>query len=306
MDTEKQYEIGCIIGRFQIHDLHAAHRDLIDQVVAKHKKVILFLGVSRVSGTMENPLDFTSRKKMIQAIYPDIVIVPLPDNRYNDIWSKNLDSRIREIFQMGSVLLYGGRDSFIPSYSGQFPTKELEQNIYVSGTEIRKQVSEEIKGTPEWRAGCIYNAYGRYPTSYQTVDIACFKGDQLILCKKPGERGYRFVGGFVDPEDGNLEIAAAREWEEETGGEAQVGPMTYISSFRVDDWRYRAGKDKIMTALFKCQYKDGRLNPSDDISELAWIDVSALMAEGGIEKLFVPEHVPLAIALVANYQLTIK
>ena len=57
MDTKQEYEIGCIIGRFQIHDLHAAHRDLIDQVVSKHKKVILFLGVARISGTKENPLD---------------------------------------------------------------------------------------------------------------------------------------------------------------------------------------------------------------------------------------------------------
>ena len=303
--VKEDFGIAVIIGRFMVHDLHEAHRDLIDQVVAHHKKVILFLGVSKISGTRENPLDFTTRKKMIQSYYPDINIIPLPDNRYDDVWSKNLDSRIREIFPMGNVLLYGGRDSFIPRYHGQFPTRELEQKLYVSGTEIRKEISEDIKSTPEWRAGVIYSTYNRYPVSFQTVDIACFKGDQLLLCKKPGERGYRFIGGFVDPTDSNLEHSARREFMEETGGNAEVDKMVYVSSFRVDDWRYKSGKDKIMTALFKCNYLYGRLEPSDDISELALMKITDIM-EKGIESLFVSEHIPLAIALMEEYKSTIK
>jgi bifunctional NMN adenylyltransferase/nudix hydrolase len=295
----KQAEIGIIIGRFQVHDLHDAHKHLIDQVVAKHKKVALFLGITSVMGTTNNPLDFTARKKMIQSYYPDINVMPLPDNRYDDVWSKNLDSRIREVFPIGSVLLYGGRDSFIPAYSGQFSTQELEQKIYISGTEIRKQISEEIKGNADWRAGVIYSSYNRYPTSFQTVDIACFKGDQLILCKKPGEKGYRFVGGFVDPADQSLEAAARREWMEETGGNAEVGIMSYVGSFRVDDWRYK-GRDKIMTTLFVCDFSFGRLEPSDDISELVWVPFLDLSKEGMIEKIFVEEHVPLAMALITS------
>ena len=294
--------IGVIVGRFMVHELHAAHKDLINQVLSKHKKVIIFLGCSRIIGTRENPLDFTTRKKMLQAAYPDTVIIPLPDNRYDEVWSKNLDARVREVYPMGNVLLYGGRDSFIPHYTGIFKTHELEQTIYISGTEIRKEVSEQIKSSPEWRAGCIYNSYNRYPISFQTVDIACFKGDQLILCKKPGEKNYRFVGGFVDPTDSSLEAAAKREWSEETGGNAEVGPMKYIGSFRVDDWRYKNGRDKIMTALFTCDFSFGRLDPSDDISELIWMSMSGIVKDGNIESVFVPEHVPLALALIAQYK----
>ena len=105
MEKDKQYEIGVIVGRFQLHDLHEAHKELIEQVIAKHKKVVLFLGVSRILGSTNNPLDFTARKKMIQNYYPEINISPLPDHRYDDVWSKSLDSRIREIFPIGSVLL---------------------------------------------------------------------------------------------------------------------------------------------------------------------------------------------------------
>ena len=300
LKLDPQSGVGVFIGRFMVHELHAAHMDIIDQVVSQHKNVILFLGCSKISGTRENPLDFMSRKKMVQSIYPDINILPLPDNKYDDVWSRNLDSRIREVYPMGPVLLYGGRDSFIPKYSGQFPTKELEQTIYVSGTEIRKEISDSIRSSSEWRAGCIYNAYNRYPVSYQTVDIACFNRDKLLLCKKPAERNFRFIGGFVDPDDSSLEYAAGREFSEETGGNAGIEFLSYIGSFRVDDWRYSSGKDKIMTALFKGFYTFGTLVPSDDISELRWFSIKELQIPGRIQNLFEKEHIPLAIALIAS------
>lgn len=296
----KKWDIGVFIGRFQVHQLHDAHCDIIEQVINNHKKVILFLGVSPVIGSTTNPLDFTSRKLMIQQKYPDIVILSLPDKRDDESWSKNLDSRIREIFPMGKVLLYGGRDSFIPHYKGQFDTTEVEQKIYVSGTEIRKQVSEEIKSSKEWRAGVIYGSYNRYPVSYQTVDIAVFNEDEssILLAKKPGESKYRFIGGFVDTKDESLEHAARREFSEEAGGEISI--TSYIGSFRIDDWRYRSERDKIMTTLFKAKYIFGHLSPSDDVVEIAWIKVDDLKKTHGINKLIIEEHQVLMNVLLTK------
>lgn len=285
-----KYEIGVIIGRFQLHQLHKAHCDVIESVLSNHKKVILFLGVTKVIGSSSNPLDFASRKAMIQEKYPEIVVLSLPDTRSDEIWSRNLDSRIREVFQIGNVLLYGSRDSFIPHYKGQFDTAELEQEIYVSGTEVRKQVSEEIKSSKEWRAGVIYGSYNRYSTSYQTVDVAVFNEEenQILLAKKPGEDKYRFIGGFVDVKDTSLEHTAKREFMEEAGAEISI--TGYIGSFRVDDWRYRSERDKIMTTLFKAKYLFGHLEPSDDVEELRWFDLKDLKEIGGIQKLIVEEH----------------
>lgn len=285
-----KYEIGVIIGRFQLHQLHKAHCDVIESVLSNHKKVILFLGVTKVIGSSSNPLDFASRKAMIQEKYPEIVVLSLPDTRSDEIWSRNLDSRIREVFQIGNVLLYGSRDSFIPHYKGQFDTAELEQEIYVSGTEVRKQVSEEIKSSKEWRAGVIYGSYNRYSTSYQTVDVAVFNEEenQILLAKKPGEDKYRFIGGFVDVKDTSLEHTAKREFMEEAGAEISI--TGYIGSFRVDDWRYRSERDKIMTTLFKAKYLFGHLEPSDDVEQLRWFDLKDLKEIGGIQKLIVEEH----------------
>lgn len=289
IDVSK-YEIGVIIGRFQLHQLHKAHCDVIESVLSNHKKVILFLGVTKVIGSSSNPLDFASRKAMIQEKYPEIVVLSLPDTRSDEIWSRNLDSRIREVFQIGNVLLYGSRDSFIPHYKGQFDTAELEQEIYVSGTEVRKQVSEEIKSSKEWRAGVIYGSYNRYPTSYQKVDVSVFNEEenQLLLAKKPGEDKYRFIGGFVDVKDTSLEHTAKREFIKEAG--AEIAIIGYVGSFRVDDWRYRSERDKIMTTLFKAKYLFGHLEPSDDVEELRWFDLKDLKEIGGIQKLIVEEH----------------
>jgi bifunctional NMN adenylyltransferase/nudix hydrolase len=306
-DKGKDYSIGCIIGRFQIHRLHEAHRELIDTVISRHNKVIIFLGVSPVLGSTRNPLDFTSRKKMIQEEYPDVVVMSIPDKRNDEAWSKNIDTRIREVYPMGHVLLYGGRDSFLPHYMGGFDTTELEQTVYVSGTEIRKQISEEIKSSEDWRAGVIYDAYNRYPVSFQTVDIAAMSSDgqRLLLAKKPGESAYRFIGGFVDPSDISLEHAARREFMEETGG-AEINGLTYFGSWRIEDWRYRNEESKIMSALFIGTYTFGSLRPSDDISELKWFHMKDLCSEGAIIRTFVKEHEMMAIALIGKYAASLE
>lgn len=75
------YSCGVLIGRFQVHTLHEGHRAIIDQVCANHKKVIIFLGVPVISNTKSNPLDFATRKAMIQQLYPNVVILPQKDRK---------------------------------------------------------------------------------------------------------------------------------------------------------------------------------------------------------------------------------
>lgn len=302
MEEQKHYEIGVIVGRFQIHELHEAHRMVIETVLKNHKKALLFLGVSPAIGTTRNPLDYTSRQMMIQEEYPGLVIMPLPDQASDEKWSKTLDSRVKEVFPNGSALIYGSRDSFIPYYKGKLPTKELEQTVYVSGTEIRKNTSEEIKASHLWRAGAIYQAYNRFPISYQTVDIAAVNPEKtlILLAQKPAEDLLRFIGGFVDPSDVSLEHAAGREFTEESCG--KVSNLQYLGSFRVDDWRYRTERDKIMTAFFVGVHNGGILEPADDIYALKWVDTKTFLSPEWITANMVKEHHPLALALASHLQ----
>jgi bifunctional NMN adenylyltransferase/nudix hydrolase len=285
-------DIGVLIGRFQVHELHEAHKALINHVISNHRKVIIFLGVSAIVGTKRNPLDFATRKSMLDQTYGEKInaILPIHDNRSDENWSKEIDKRIKEVFHIGNVTLYGSRDSFIPHYKGVHKTHELESKTFVSGTTNRKLVSQSILSTPEFRAGVIYGVYNNYPVVYSTVDVAIINDEgEVLLARKPSDPAglHRFVGGFVDITDKDDYAACRREAFEETN--CIVEPMQYICSIQVDDWRYRKEEErKIMTRLFVAKYISGRIEPRDDISELQWFKLSDIKSD-----LIVPEHRPL-------------
>ena len=304
-------DIGVIIGRFQIDQLHEGHIALIDYVREKHNKVILFLGVAVGEHKEEQALGYATREKMIKSAYPDIIVAPLRDIGDDNKWSKQLDNKIREIYHHGSVVLYGGRDSFIPYYSGKFDTEDIgnaipEHASEISGTSRRLEIKRTVRDTPDFRAGILYHAANTYPNAFQCVDIAIIKENkQILLCRKPDETLFRFPGGHVDPSDESLESAAKREAVEECG-DIELSKPKYITSMKVDDWRYRNSKNKIITALFKCDFIYGNPTANDDIEEVKWFDINELYKEGNIIKNIVPEHRHLMIELMSEFKLENK
>ena len=294
---EKSTDIGIIIGRFQLHELHEAHKELIETVINNHDKTILFIGCTPAIGTRKNPLDFMTRKYMIEELYNFSAILPLYDQKSDAVWSKQIDSKIRETFPMGSVTIYGSRDSFIPYYIGQFQTKELEPESYVSATEIRNKVAKSIMKSSDFRAGVIYSTYNQYPITHPTVDIVIVKenGD-ILLGRKPNEDKWRFIGGFVDPTDSSLEKAAKREVNEETG--LEVDDLKFICSMKVNDWRYNGIKERgIMTTFFEAKYIFGAPQPNDDICELKWFSIDSIKNN---KSLLVDEHLKLMEIYLKN------
>ena len=292
------YEIGVIMARFQVHELHEGHIKLIDKVCSHHKKVIIFLGVPIIGNTKSNPLDFASRRAMIQERYPNTIILPHKDQRYDQKWSENLDAEIKMPFGELTAVLYGSRDSFIPHYKGKYPVIELITDVFYSGTEVRKQVSREILSSADFRAGIIHATYAQRPVTYPTVDVVAYndKG-QILLAKKPNETNYRFIGGFVDREDTCWEHAAKREFMEETGG-CEIGKLNYVASGQIKDWRYAKLDSGIMTTLFIGKFIFGGIQPSDDIEQLAWKTIDCFDTREKIENSVMPEHVELMVKLI--------
>ena len=287
--SEQLASIGVIVARFQVHELHEGHHYVIDQVVSNHKKSIIFLGVSRFVGTKKNPLDFDTRKKMVQSHYPDSVIMALPDFGDNARWARELDKRIREVYQHGDVLLYGSRDSFIPYYQqggGKFQTKELEPLGTFAGTDVRRLISEEVKNSVDFRSGVIYQSYNLYPKVLPTVDVAPLSEDgaKVLLGRKYDEDKFRFIGGFLTPSDDSNESAVKRVFHTEAGNGAEIGDIKYIGNTRIDDWRFRGEEDKIMTTFFSCKYLWGPIQPSEELGELKWFDIKSIKLDEVIKE----------------------
>jgi bifunctional NMN adenylyltransferase/nudix hydrolase len=300
-EKRKKYDIGVIIGRFQIDELHSEHKKMIREVLERHNKTILFLGVSPSIGTERNPMDFLTRKLMIEEEFGNSfsVILPLNDKKLDEVWSKQVDSKIKEVFPLGSAVLYGSKDSFIPHYKGRHNTIELETEVIISAKDIREAVSKRVLPTKDFRSGIIYNTYNRYPIVHPTIDVAILNDNetQVLLGRKHDEVQFRFIGGFVDVEDEALEQTVRRETGEETG--VEIDGITYIGSTKVRDWRYRSDPDRsIMTVFYKAKKISGHEKGADDIAEVKWFNVESLK-----ENDIVPEHAKLLTLLKKSIKL---
>ena len=271
----KTTQHGVIIGRFQTPELHSEHIKLIQYVLDRHEKVILFLGVSPTLANKKHPMDFITRKLMLESTVKVSAILPLPDQKSDTVWSQQIHEKVREVFPNGDVTLYGSRDSFIPYYKGGWKTCELEPDSYISATDIREQISKKTLASEEFRAGIIYSIYSHYPTTFSTIDVAIIKKDELLLGRKKNETAWRLIGGFVDPTDESDIDACKREVREETG--LEVADFKFICSKKIRDWRYAGINDKgVMTRFYAAKYIFGAPEPNDDIVELKWVKLDSI------------------------------
>ena len=268
---------GVIIARFQTPYLHEGHRALLEQIKVRHHKVVVVLGVSPVKATKRNPFDFYTREKLIKAAYPDFVILPLRDHPSDEIWSLQLDELLQQTFPNEEFALYGGRNSFIPFYSGRMNVEELPEQSDHSSTRIRRECGDKVLDSADFRLGVNYACHNMYSKVYPTVDIAVLRDDRkyILLGRKKQARTWRFPGGFADVADNDFEAAAKRELLEECGS-IEVGDVYYVGSAKIDDWRYRSEEDKILTLLYATDLVFGQATANDDLQEVKWFEVTAL------------------------------
>lgn len=282
-------QVGFVVGRFQVPELHAGHKSLLDGAVEECDSVVVVLGTSPVRSE-DSPLDFLTRGYMFPG-FESIDVVPLADCSDDRVWSENLDKLIASILgPRDHAVLYAGRDSFMDVYSGVHSVTQVEEHSGCSGTDDRLAAANRPLDCSKFRAGVIYSQLNQFPKTLPTVDIAISNDDytELVLVRKPGEDMWRLPGGFVEPGH-SLEYTARKEAEEETGL-AITGPV-YLGSYPINDWRYQ-GRDKVLTSLFMAKMLSGRLEAADDVEEAEWFCRQGL-------PLIMPHHVPLVDRAVA-------
>lgn len=287
---KSKIEYGIIVGRFQTPLLTQGHTNLINSVLTNHKVVAIFLGDSKSIRTDRNPLDFCTRKKMIQDAYPNISVVQILDCPNDNDWSANLDKAIIDFVPLHvKPVLYGSRDSFIKSYNGKFKTVELKPEVEISASEIRSDIVRSPINTEEARRGIIHAVYNRPGLTFATVDVLpCFENKVLLGRKKIDGGKWRCIGGFVDSVKDKSNLAAAkRELYEETSLSFSDN-WENLGSFKIDDYRYKGTSDSIMTTLYICDCPSDKAKNGDDIDEIGWFDINT-----NLYSLIVPEHIML-------------
>lgn len=157
----KTYNVGVIVGRFQVAELTTGHKDLIKSVCDRHEVVYIFLGIKQTNElTVTNPLPFAARSEMILTDFPNVKVLYIKDRTTNKEWVENLDDQISTIItSFDKVTLYGSRDSFIDCYqanNGIYHAEELIPSEMVSGTAARHDIARQTINSADFRKGIIY------------------------------------------------------------------------------------------------------------------------------------------------------
>jgi cytidyltransferase-like protein len=149
--NNEKLKIGFVVGRFQ--PFHLGHAELISKAYSKCDHLIIFIGSSNISRTVNNPFTFEERRSVIfefilsnwgeERIY-DFSIEPLNDYIIENNWVKYINRKIFElesIFKKEHETIYFTSNKDLETAYGYFKNKYKINTIEekkISGSLIRK------------------------------------------------------------------------------------------------------------------------------------------------------------------------
>ena len=201
---------ALFIGRSQ--PLHKGHLDALKQI--SENEIIIGIGSSQYNETSNNPCSFEERKKMIEnkldSSNINYRIIAIPDINDEEKWVdhvKDITGEFDTVYTGNSVV----KDLFKKK---GYSVKDIEINIKISGTEIRKEAERLFKMLEKTKRTFSY-CLSIAPTtleinklkreqdaiilahSYQTTDImygvADFLGDSYGLSKIAAEHSAKKI-----------------------------------------------------------------------------------------------------------------
>jgi bifunctional NMN adenylyltransferase/nudix hydrolase len=110
-----------------------------------------------------------------------------------------------------------------------------------------------------------------------------------MLGRKRGQSGFRFIGGFSDPNSETFEDDARREVLEES--HIILSEPEYICSMKIDDWRYSHATDCIKTTFWIGDRIGGSPQADDDIEEIRFFNIEDFIYEKGYAPFGTPYNV---------------
>ena len=301
--------IGVLFAPFQTPTLLDTHRSALAKLIQNHAIVVVALPVSRITPSKVSPLDFRTRQAMIHTLFPNVLVVPVPHRKYGEDKAKALEEAIRAPFSefRGATIYMSEADVSAYRPHCTMDLFDMGWDFYVPEHSARIATRDAVVNDEDFRRGIIHALTNQFQISWSTVDMfirrVVDKETYVLLGKKPGERGWRFPGGFKDRTDLTYEAAVYREAGEEIL-KPEVDPSVvftypeYIGSRNIDDWRYKKEIDGITTLFYAVKFigTDDQIKAGDDLDQAQWFELSKVRSEE-----MEGEHVHL-LALAQAYE----
>jgi hypothetical protein len=270
---KKQFLIASTVMRIQSPEgPHIGHMALITEMFDRGKRVIIFLACDRSFPSKKNPLSFEVRSKMLQeAIVAagfgtrNYVVLPLRNQRYNNVWANELEKSIATILQKpdlacDEVALFHSRDGFGRHYipTGRFPVYEVEEIPGVNATAIRERVLSHSSENVTYAQGLVAQQ-SRQPAVMLFMQVRAIiknAAGKIAIVKyaSSDERKYRFPSGYVVPKkDDNFEAALVRKITTKLEVAITGAPIKFLGDVEIPDWRHREAEIKTRGMIYEMQ-----------------------------------------------------
>ncbi len=179
--SEYKYQHGLSIMRAQ--PFHIGHARLIDRMLKDCAQVTIILGSIQEQGTERNPLNYTTRKKMIQNVYrnspdyPRLKIIGLFDINNPAEWAEYvLDFMNESLPQLGRPDVYYAGSSYDAHWfkeafkNIEYVDRTAEDFPFVTGTMVRDMIKF---GDKRWKNFI-------HPENHQLIEEHFYKRKAII------------------------------------------------------------------------------------------------------------------------------
>ncbi|MEK6985665.1 MAG: adenylyltransferase/cytidyltransferase family protein [Candidatus Thermoplasmatota archaeon] len=135
---------GLVVGRFQ--PLHCGHEQLIRHAVAECDEVVVAIGSSTEPQSLRNPFSFEERAAMVNAVFPTVRVVGVPDIHDEARWVAHclrITGPVERAYGNDAQTLSLFEEAGIPTSS-----PGLRERSAWQATKLRKQMAS---GDQAWR-----------------------------------------------------------------------------------------------------------------------------------------------------------
>ena len=146
--------IGIIVGRFQVPELHPGHLHLIKFALDNFEEVHAVIGVTKGDKLdQKNPLPYEAREIMILETFPELFgkLHTIEDIGNYPVWVQKLDEILEPLAKDGVIHIIGSRDSVATRYKefgGKHEIAIIEPLECFSGTGARNTIKQNYH--PLW------------------------------------------------------------------------------------------------------------------------------------------------------------